>query len=80
MVCCSVCGMLCNMFISGVPSRLRTDRGGENRVVGMMMLWLRGTGRNSFMVGRSVHNQRIERFWRDATNCVTRYECFIYCL
>lgn len=29
------------------------------------MISVRGPGKNSVMVGRSVHNQRIERFWRD---------------
>lgn len=29
------------------------------------MLLHRGTGRHSVLTGRSVHNQRIERFWRD---------------
>ena len=57
----------------GCPSRIRTDKGGENVLAADVMLQLRGTGRNSVLVGRSTHNQRIERFWRDVTKEVSDY-------
>ena len=49
----------CKKF--GVPSRIRTDRGGENMVVALFITLINGEERHSHIPGRSVHNQRIER-------------------
>ena len=41
-------------------SRVRMDAGGENVLVSHYMTEMRDIGCNSAMLGRSVHNQRIE--------------------
>ena len=54
----------------GIPSRVWSDKGGENILVCYYMVITRGVGRASFLAGSSTRNQSIERLWRVVYRCV----------
>jgi len=58
----------CQLFksISYLP-----DQGGENTLVVRHTIEHRGAARRSMITGSSMHNQRIEKLWRDLHRSVT---------
>ena len=64
----------------GLLSRVRSDQGKENKKVAEHMLEYRSVNRGSMLTGSSVHNQRVERMWKDMYQSVTKlfYHLFYY--
>ncbi|CAB4024078.1 uncharacterized protein LOC110247927 [Paramuricea clavata] len=55
------------------PRRIRSDHGTENVGVARWMLQHFGPASKPILTGLSVHNQRIERLWRDVNTYVISY-------
>ena len=53
----------------GLPTKVRSDHGGENIEVWRKMMAEHGTDQ-CIIVGSSTHNERIERLWRDVHRSV----------
>lgn len=63
----------------GIPGRVRGDGGSEFNHVEAFMELANGESRGSFLRGKSVHNQRIERLWRDVhEKVVEKYQKTFY--
>ena len=60
------------------PSRIHVDYGVENVLVCDAMVEARGEGRESFIAGPSIRNQRIERLWREVFRCVCHLIYYVF--
>lgn len=56
----------------GYPYKVRSDKGSETRKVARLMLKMRGL--NSYITGKSVHNVRVERLWREVNDVTKLYK------
>ena len=67
-------------FFPNLPSRVRCDLGLENFEVGRFMLQAIGLNRGSIITATSVHNQGIEKLWRDINRIMVSWflNIFLY--
>ena len=69
---CTVQGIFCEgVSRFGLPDHIRSDHGGENIDVWRSMIASHDFDYTCVITGSSVHNERIERMWRDVHRCVT---------
>ena len=54
----------------GLPNHVRSDCGGENVSIWRYMISSHNNDYSSVLTGSSVHNERVERLWRDVHRCV----------
>jgi len=54
----------------GLPEHVRSDDGGENVGVWRFMIATHDGDESCVITGSSVHNERVERLWRDVHRCV----------
>ena len=62
----------------GIPDHVRTDHGGENIEVWKYMIAAHNIDFSTIITGSSVHNERIERLWRDVNRCVCQQFSFTF--
>ncbi len=63
----------------GVPEKVRTDHGGENIDIWLYMILSHGNDTSCVITGSSVHNERVERLWRDVHRCVLSMFGDLFC-
>ena len=56
--------------VFGLPGHIRSDHGGENIDIWRYMLLHHNYDFSCIITGSSVHNERVERLWRDVNRCV----------
>lgn len=65
--------------VFGVPDKVRTDHGGDNIEILRYMISSHGNDTDCVVTGSSVHNERVERLWRDVHRCVLRMFADLFC-
>ena len=63
----------------GLPDHVRSDHGGENVGVWRFMIANHNLDYACVISGSSVHNERIERLWRDVHRCVGSTYATLFC-